>query len=353
MFRDGLFRNHLEEQPTLWYSSPMPLFDSHKRRIDYLRISVTDRCNLSCQYCKPRSNLRMRSHRDILSYEEILRLVSVAVPLGISRVRVTGGEPLVRRGIVDFIANLGMQTGLEDVSLTTNGVLLEDMAEGLLKAGKPRLNISLDSLDPVKFKRITGSNSWDHVWRSIARVEDMGFFPLKINMVPIRGVNDDEVVDFARLTLARRLHVRFIEYMPIGADDRWSHDACVPGSEIRKVIESSVGPLTPFRSENAAGPSDNYQIPGAEGVIGFISPLTRHFCSSCRRLRLTADGKIRPCLLSDTEIDIKSPLRGGCNDAELRRLLSLALEIKPERHFISGAEAGAGCFQRTMSRIGG
>jgi len=331
----------------------MQLFDSHKRHIDYLRISVTDRCNLSCQYCKPRHNLRMLAHRDILSYEEILRLVSVAVPLGISRVRITGGEPLVRRGITDFIAALNMQPGLEDVSLTTNGVLLGDMAEELLEAGKPRLNISLDSLNPMKFKRITGGDCWERVWHSIARVEEMGFFPLKINMVPIKGVNDDEIADFARLTLARRLHVRFIEYMPIGADDRWSREACITGSDIRTAIEREVGPLAPFRAENAAGPSDNYQLPGARGVIGFISPITRHFCSTCRRLRLTADGKIRPCLLSDTEIDIRSPLRGRCDDKELQRLLGLALEIKPERHYINGDGAGAGCFRRTMSRIGG
>jgi cyclic pyranopterin phosphate synthase len=295
--------------------------------------------------------MKMLPHREILSYEEILRLVALALPLGISRVRVTGGEPLVRRGIVNFIASLNTLKELQDISITTNGVLLEEMADGLIKAGKPRLNISLDSLDPHRFRKITGSDNYEQVWRGINRAEELGFSPIKINMVPIRGMNDVEVADFARLTLDRRLHIRFIEYMPIGADRRWHREECVPSDEIRAVIEREVGPLKPFFSGNSAGPSDNYQLPDAQGVIGFISPITRHFCESCRRLRLTADGKIRPCLLSDTEIDVKSPMRSGCDDAELERLFRLALEIKPDRHYIS--ETGSGCFQRTMSRIGG
>ena len=329
----------------------MALLDPHKRLIDYLRISVTDRCNLSCFYCKPRTEMKVRSHLEILTYEEIQRIVSVAVRLGISRVRVTGGEPLVRRGIVEFIAALKRYDKLEDISLTTNGMLLEDMAEALAEAGRPRLNISLDSLNARKFQKITGSDGWDRVWRGINKAEELGFFPLKINMVPVRGVNDDEVADFARLTLDRKLHVRFIEYMPIGAGGSWSRDVCVPAAEIRGIIEREVGSLAPFGSENSAGPSVNYQIPGAAGVIGFISPISRHFCDSCRRLRLTADGKIRPCLMSDTEIDVKSPMRGGCEDSELERLLRLALEIKPERHYIN--ESPSGCFQRTMSGIRG
>jgi cyclic pyranopterin phosphate synthase len=329
----------------------MPLMDSHKRRIDYLRISVTDRCNLSCVYCKPRTEMKVLRHQDVLTYEEILRLVRVASPLGISRIRVTGGEPLIRRGIVDFIAQLKGCGGIEDISLTTNGVLLEDMASALFAAGMPRLNISLDSLNAQRFLRITGNDSWHKVWRGIARAEEVGFFPIKINMVPVRGMNDDEVVDFARLTLDRRFHVRFIEFMPIGADSRWNRDTCVPTTEVRAAIERALGPLVPIDPAGSAGPSDNYQIPGALGVIGFISPITRHFCETCRRLRLTADGKIRPCLLSDTEIDVKSPMRSGCDDAELERLLRLSLEIKPDRHHVNDQDAR--CFQRTMSRIGG
>jgi len=329
----------------------MPLIDAHRRRIDYLRISVTDRCNLSCVYCKPQTDLKGLRHEDILTYEEILRFVSIAAPLGISRVRVTGGEPLVRLGISDFLASLRRVEGLEDVSLTTNGVLLSEMAESLVHAGMPRLNVSLDSLDARKYRRITGSDCWDLVWRGVSRAEELGFFPLKINVVPVRGFNHDEIADFARLTLDRRLHIRFIEFMPIGANDRWRRDDCVPSTEVRAAIEREFGPLVPLSSETSAGPSENHQIPGALGVIGFISPITGHFCGACRRLRLTADGKIRPCLLSDTEIDIKSPLRSGCDDHELERLIRLALEIKPERHHLQ--EQTMGCFRRTMSKIGG
>ncbi len=329
----------------------MSLKDHSNRTIDYLRISVTDRCNLSCVYCKPRTQVKMTPHQDILRYEEMLRIVRIAVPLGISHIRVTGGEPLVRRGVLGFIAELGEVAGIEDISLTTNGVLLAGMSKGLRDAGITRLNISLDSLDPRRFREITGSDAWGLVWQGIASAEETGFSPIKINMVPVKGVNDDEIADFARLTLDRRLHVRFIEFMPIGANDRWHKDACVTSDQVRAIIEREIGPLQPFLTKGSAGPSDNYQAPGARGVIGFISPISKHFCASCRRLRLTADGRIRPCLLSDTEIDIKSPLRGGCSDEELERLLRFSLEIKPERHYVT--ENPAACSQRIMSRIGG
>ncbi len=346
-----LYPNLLEVPCSKWYIFYMPLIDIHKRRIDYLRISITDRCNLSCVYCKPRSETKMLSHVDILTYEEILRLVSIAVPLGISRVRVTGGEPLARRDVIDFLAALKRVAGLDDISLTTNGVFLANMAEDLARSGMPRLNVSLDSLDPKKFLQITGSDSWDAVWRGINRAEELGFSPLKLNVVPVRGLNDDEIAAFARLTLERRFHVRFIEFMPIGSKDRWSRDSCVPSEEVRSIIEREFGTLVPVASGSSGGPSSNFAVPGAQGIIGFISPITRHFCESCRRLRLTADGKIRPCLLSDTEIDIKSPLRNGCDDKELERLLKLSLEIKPARHYIN--ETSGNYFQRTMSKIGG
>jgi GTP 3',8-cyclase len=295
--------------------------------------------------------MKALAHADILRYEEIRRLVAVAAPLGISHVRITGGEPLVRRGIVPFIASLRDIAGIEDISVTTNGVLLQEMAAGLRAAGISRLNISLDTLDPKRFSAITGSDLWSKVWQGIETAEEIGFDPIKLNMVPVRGVNDDEVVAFARQTLERKIHVRFIEFMPIGARDRWNIDVCVPTGEIRRSIENVFGPLEAAGSGAGAGPAQNFRVPGGQGVIGFITPISKHFCDSCRRLRLTADGKIRPCLLSDTEIDVKSPMRGGCSDAELERLLRLALEIKPERHYI--AESPGGCFERTMSRIGG
>ncbi|HEY6010772.1 MAG TPA: GTP 3',8-cyclase MoaA, partial [Nitrospirota bacterium] len=281
----------------------MPLMDAHQRFIDYLRISVTDRCNLSCVYCKPRAEMKALSHRGILSYEEILRIVAMAAPLGISHIRLTGGEPLIRRGIIEFIASLKASSGVEDISLTTNGIMLAELAGKIREAGVSRLNISLDTLDQRKFQTITGSDAWSRVWTGIRSAEEFGFNPIKINMVPIRGVNDGEIIDFARLTLARGLHVRFIELMPLGDRDRLRAEQCIPSSQVRSLIEREFGVLAPFSRGGSAGPSDNYQIAGARGVVGFISPISKHFCGTCRRLRLTADGKIRPCLLSDTEID--------------------------------------------------
>jgi cyclic pyranopterin phosphate synthase len=331
----------------------MPLLDQLNRSIDYLRVSVTDRCNLACLYCKPRTQVQYHPHADILRYEEIRKIIAVAVSLGISHIRITGGEPLVRRGVVDFIGSLSAVTGIKDISLTTNGVLLAGMARSLQEAGIRRLNISLDSLNDRRFHEITGSDSWHDVWKGIEQAEEIGFQPIKINMVPVKGVNDDEVLDFARLTLQRTLHVRFIELMPLASDGRWKLDRCISAGQIRQIIEREFGPLSPYNAHRSAGPSANYQIQGGRGVIGFISPISKHFCAACRRLRLTADGKIRPCLLSDTEIDMKSPLRGGCEDAELERLLRLALAMKPERHYISGRTEMSNCFERTMSRIGG
>ncbi len=328
-------------------------YDKQKRLIDYLRVSITDRCNLSCLYCKPRGSVKPRSHHEILRYEEILKIIHAAAQLGISHIRITGGEPLVRRGVLDFIAKVKTVPGIEDISLTTNGVLLSDMARPLRNAGIRRLNISLDSLDRQRFRRITGSDAWERVWSGIEHAEKAGFDPVKINMVPVKDVNDGEVVDFARLTLERPLHVRYIEFMPIGMNDRWQREKCITSAQIRESIERELGPLEPFSVRASAGPASNFRIAGARGVIGFISPISQHFCAACRRLRLTADGKIRPCLLSDTEIDVKSPLRGGCDDDELRRLLELSLSIKPERHYVTVNEPTAGCFERTMSGIGG
>lgn len=331
----------------------MPLIDQRNRSIDYLRVSVTDHCNLSCLYCKPRTEVRNLPHKEILRYEEISRVISVAVQLGITHVRITGGEPLVRRGLLDFVRSLRPLEGIQDISLTTNGVLLSGMAESLREAGIRRLNISLDSLKAEKFHQITGSDRWHAVWQGIQRAEEAGFDPIKINMVPVRGVNEEEIADFARLTLKKALHVRFIEFMPIGARDRWHNDTCVRTDQVREIIEREFGALLPVTGKQSAGPSSNFRIAGAQGVIGFISPISKHFCAACRRLRLTADGKIRPCLLSDTEIDVKSPLRGGCDDPELERMLRLALEIKPERHYLDMNPTDTACFQRTMSRIGG
>lgn len=327
-----------------------PLKDQFERKIDYIRISVTDRCNLRCIYCMPSEGVRFIEHREILRYEEILRIVRIATKYGISKVRVTGGEPLVRRDLVSFIKSLSEIPGIEDISLTTNGVLLKLYAEDLFKAGLQRINVSLDSLDPLKYERITRGNHLSDVWEGIEEAERAGLRPVKINTVPIRGFNDDEILDFARLTIEKPIGVRFIEFMPIGAREIWDEKKFVSTDEIKEKIRS-LGDLTPVNSDRQAGPARSYRLPGSLGSIGFISPISNHFCSSCNRLRLTADGKLRPCLFSESEIDLKNPMRDGCDDLEIERLLSLAVHIKPREHRIW--ERMPSRLERTMSKIGG
>jgi cyclic pyranopterin phosphate synthase len=326
------------------------LLDHFERRIDYMRISVTDRCNLRCIYCMPSEGVRFIEHREILRYEEILRIVRIATRLGISKVRITGGEPLVRKDIVRLIGSLAEMTEIEDISLTTNGVLLKAYAGDLFRAGLQRVNVSLDSLSPERYEIITRGRHLSDVWDGIEEAEKAGLKPVKINTVPIKGFNDDEILDFAMLTLRRPIDVRFIEFMPIGAKEMWDERKYISTEEIKKRIRA-LGDLVPDRSERQAGPAENYRLPGAAGVIGFISPLTNHFCSSCNRLRLTSDGKMRPCLFSESEIDLKNPIRNGCDDTEIERLLSLAVSVKPKEHRLG--ERISRRFQRTMSKIGG
>lgn len=326
------------------------LQDQFDRKIDYMRISVTDRCNLRCIYCIPSEGVRFIEHREILRYEEILRIVRIASRHGISKIRVTGGEPLLRRDIVRFIASLSEIPGIEDISLTTNGVLLKLYAEDLFKAGLQRINISLDSLDPAKYEKITRGNHLSDVWEGIEEAERVGMKPVKINTVPVRGFNDDEIIDFAMLTFKRPIGVRFIEFMPIGAKEIWDERKYIATEEIKDRIRP-LGDLTPVNSDRQAGPAESYRLPEALGVIGFISPISNHFCSSCNRLRLTADGKFRPCLFSESEIDLKNPIRDGCDDLEIERLLCLAVHVKPKGHRID--EKIPCRFHRTMSKIGG
>jgi len=327
-----------------------PLRDSFDRKIDYIRISVTDRCNLRCIYCMPSEGVRFVEYRQILRYEEILRIVRIASRHGISKVRVTGGEPLIRRDIVGFINALSEIPGIEDISLTTNGILLKRYAEDLFMAGLQRINVSLDSLDPVKYERITRGNHLSDVWEGIEEAERVGLRPIKINIVPIRGFNDDEILNFARLTIERPIEVRFIEFMPIGPKGIWDKKRFVSTEEIKERLRP-LGDLTPVSSDRQAGPAESYCLPGALGFIGFISPLSNHFCPSCNRLRLTADGKLRPCLFSESEIDLKNPMRDGCDDLEIERLICLAVHIKPMGHRIR--EGMPYRFEMPMSKIGG
>jgi cyclic pyranopterin phosphate synthase len=330
------------------------MIDGYNRNINYLRISITDRCNLRCSYCMPKEGVSVVGHEDVLKYEEILRIVKVAVNLGISKVRITGGEPLVRRGVVDFIASLAEISGLNDISLTTNGILLAPFAVPLFSAGIKRINISLDSLNEAKYARITRGGELNAVLRGIEAVYQAGFYPIKINAVVIKGVNDDEIIDFARLTLHKPFQIRFIELMPMGQAGLGSEDQYISNDVILERIKS-VYRLEPGGSgkNNTDGPARMYKLEGGLGEIGFISPISHLFCESCNRLRLTADGRLRACLLQDKDVDLRDALRNGCQDEELQRLMSAVIAAKPGRHEISRDENHVKKCAREMSSIGG
>jgi len=326
------------------------LLDPYRRKINYLRISVTDRCNLRCCYCMPEEGIPLISHEEILTYEEILRIVRVFATEGISKVRLTGGEPLVRKGIVDFIHSLSQIKEIKDLSLTTNGILLKELARNLKQAGLKRINISLDSLRKERFCQITRRDDFERVWKGIEEALKVGLSPIKINMVAIQGLNDDEIESFARLTLRLPLSVRYIEYMPSGNGEEWKKSDMLTIPQIKSRLEN-VGKLIPIPSDQWDGPAQRFRIEGAIGEIGLIGPVSSHFCEDCNRLRLTPDGKIRTCLFSDEEIDVKELLRKGGTDRDLKERLLLALRAKPERHAINTHQFKK-C-QRNMSAIGG
>lgn len=329
----------------------MNLVDSYNRKINYMRISVTDRCNLRCVYCIPAEGVKRMAPKELLTYDEILRIVDVAAKRGVTSIRLTGGEPLVRKGLVGFVARLKAVPGMEDISLTTNGVLLKQYAGPLYDAGLRRMNVSLDSMDPGKYAEITGGNELAAVWEGIEEAEKAGFLPIKLNVVPLRDFNDDEIENFARLTFIKDFHVRFIEFMPIGAREVWKQKSFISTVELKDRI-GKIGELTPVMPNRRTGPAVNYRLPHARGIIGFISPISDHFCGSCNRMRLTSDGRIRPCLFSDRDIDFKTAMREGCDDAEIERLFDLALGIKPDGHHLDAGNI-AEKYDRTMSSIGG
>lgn len=331
--------------------------DSHGRTIDYLRISLTDRCNLRCIYCMPDEGVEQMSHEDILRIEEIEEAVRVAATMGITRVRLTGGEPLVRKGVVDLIRSIKNTPGIEHIAMTTNGILLPRMADELKEAGLSRVNISLDTLDPAQFSMITRRGKLEDALAGIRAALDVGFDPVKINAVTVRSLNQDYLA-FAKLSIENPLHVRFIEYMPVGESSGssgcgWGKEDVVPSEELIEIIDEraqaeGLGALIPAGGARPEGwgPARYYTFEGALGTVGFISPLSRHFCSECNRLRLTADGKLRPCLFSDVEFDLRDALRA--NDTEAAKaVFAEALGAKPDDHHDKvGTERG-------MSQIGG
>lgn len=325
------------------------LIDRFHRHINYLRISITDRCNLRCGYCVPRETIPKLSHQDILTYEEILRIVRVGTRMGISKIRVTGGDPLVRKGVYRFLKDLADLPGIDDVSLTTNGVFLRDNIHRIADAGIKRINISMDTLNREKYKKLTGFDYFDRVWEGIENARELGFSPIKLNVVALRDINDDELTDLAALSYTRSYHIRFIEYMPIGTRDL-NDPSPLLTPEIKERIEQ-LGTLTPVKGRNYDGPARRFKLKGAKGEIGFISAMSHHFCDTCNRLRLTADGQLRPCLLSDLQEDIKKRLRSGSSDRELSDILLKVVRHKQSAHHLAMRDRVR--IQGQMSNIGG
>jgi len=324
--------------------------DPFGRRIDYLRLSITDRCNLRCRYCMPEEGVPALSHRQILSYEELLRISAAAVRLGVRKIRVTGGEPLVRKGVVDFVRRLADLPGKPEVTLTTNGLLLGEMASDLRKAGLARVNVSLDTLREERFSAITRRGGLSKVLEGIEAAEKNGLAPIKINMVPIRGVNEDEIGDFARLTLNHPWEVRFIEFMPVSSDLDYAQASRFGADQIMEAL-AALGELLPVSRSGPAGPARLYRYTDAPGRLGVIPAVSEHFCGECNRLRVTATGHIRPCLFSTEEIDLKPALRKEAPAEELTEILRTAVGVKPEKHRIGEEDFRSG--KRRMQEIGG
>ena len=325
------------------------LTDSFERKMDYLRISVTDRCNFRCQYCMP-EDIKFQDKSHILTLEEMLLFAEACLQLGVNKVRVTGGEPLVRRGVVKFIGWL-KDLGFDEVTMTSNGYLLEENLEGLVEAGLDRINISLDTLQPEKFRFITRRDHFEKVWRSLMAALETPLSPIKINAVAMRGVNDDEIADMAKLTMRYPMHVRFIELMPLNGDTDGSRfrKLFVSGREILDRAQEELGDLKPVEKDDPAAPADEYKFDGAPGTFGVITPISEPFCARCSRLRLTADGKIHPCLLTDLDVPVKDAIRSEDPIPAIHKVLWHTAGIKPAAGLTLPEESR----NRTMSQIGG
>lgn len=326
-----------------------PTYDSYGRRINYLRISLTDACNLRCVYCMP-EDMTFRHRSELMSDEELLYLVKIAASLGVTKIRLTGGEPTIRPGIVELVREIAATPGVKDVAMTTNGILLDKLARPLAEAGLKRVNVSIDTLDAEKFHRITRWGRLDDVWRGIHAAEEAGLAPIKLNAVVVRHFNDgQDMLDLAQLTVENDWEVRFIEMMPFGEVSDFQQTNVVTYAEMKARIEAHFGPLEEA-SYDYVDPSRPFRIQGAMGTLGFISSVTEPFCQGCGRVRLTADGKLRLCLLRDDEVDLLTPLRAGASWDELRTLMRDGAYHKPWGHELS---AGKFAENRAMNQIGG
>lgn len=325
--------------------------------VDYLRISLIDRCNFRCQYCMPQgAELDYILRQELLTDQELLTLLKeVFIPVGFRKFRLTGGEPLLRPGVVELVRAIASLPETQDLAMTTNAFLLAGMAKELYQGGLRRINISLDSLNRETFDKIIGNRGrsrWEQTWEGIKAAHQVGFDPLKLNVVVIPGTNDQEVLDLAALTIDRSWHVRFIEFMPIGNSQLFGERAWIPSEELRQRIRESWGLIE--SSVRGNGPADVFQIPGAKGTLGFISQMSECFCDRCNRMRLSADGWLRPCLLNEQgQVDLKTALRSGVDTADLREQVRQLLMIKPEINFKERDSGTDSSYTRTMSQIGG
>ncbi len=324
-------------------------FDRFGRKIHYLRISLTDHCNLRCVYCMP-EDMTFRPNAELMQDEEMIQLVKLFASLGFDKYRLTGGEPTVRAHVVDLVREIAATPGVNSLSMTTNGVLLGKLAEPLKNAGLQRVNVSLDTLNPAKFKRLTRWGSLDQVWQGIEAAERVGLSPVKINAVVVRGYNESDVVDLAALTLTHPWQVRFIEMMPFAGATEFQQAQVVKASEMMERIQGAIGPLDPVGNGMLDGEARIFRLPGAAGEVGFISSVSMPFCASCTRARLTADGKLRLCLLREKEVDLLAPLRQGASLDDLRKIILDGIWVKPWGH---GLAVGDVALNRTMSEIGG
>jgi GTP 3',8-cyclase len=323
--------------------------DRFGRNIHYLRISLTDHCNLRCVYCMP-EDMTFRPNKELMQDDEVAQLVRLFANLGFDKFRLTGGEPTVRANIVDLVSEIARIPGVRSLSMTTNGVLLSRLAQPLAEAGLQRVNISIDTLNPEKFRRLTRWGSLEDVWQGIQAAQAAGLTPLKLNAVVVRGYNEADVVDLARLTLEHAWQVRFIEMMPFAGATELQLNQVVTADEIQKNIEAAFGPMHVANGGNLDGEARLFRLPGASGEVGFISSVTMPFCAACTRARLTADGRLRLCLLREGEVDLLTSLRAGASLEDLRQIILEGIWNKPWGH---GLAQGVVPLNRVMSEIGG
>src|SRR5579875_2906236 len=329
-----------------------PLVDSYGRRIRNLRISITDKCNFRCTYCMPAEGLPWLKKAEILTYEEIERLARLAVRMGIEQIRLTGGEPLVRRDVPELVRRLRQIEGLRSLSLTTNGILLKQLAGPLAEAGLTRINVSLDSLIREKFAQLTRRDQLSRVLEGLEALEKYpSIHPIKVNAVAIKGFTEEEVLDFVRLARRKAYVVRWIEFMPLDADQIWRKEDILTGAEIKAIIEAEYGPLVPITSGDPSETARRYTFSDGIGEVGFINPVSEPFCSSCDRIRLTADGQLRTCLFATEETDLRAVIRSDATDEELANVIRKAVWNKELKHYIGDKRFKRA--NRSMSMIGG